>query len=524
MARKNSGANGTSVAKVSTPVGKPNQSVEAISERFREEEAKRVKKNYDAAMNNKITFRDPNKGSSQSMTSYTREIIRGYLQAPASNETNLIKVSRYLYYRSQLYFRLVQWYATMWDLRCRQVIPSYDLTKDSDPTKMLKSYNDTLDCLEKYNIQGNWYDVAVKCYTEDVCYSLFFKDDTGSFFYILDPSYCAIVGKYFTGNFAFAIDMTKYKSQAGQQIIEWIGEPLASMWKEYERTNVKYIQVPDEYAACFKFRSSDWNLTIPPMATLFQELASLMDIADNQAIADELSIYKLITLPMKVLSGAKMADDFEISPDLAFEYFNKMVQNALPDYVAAAMVPGDGLDVVNFSDTAADKDVDRYEQSQNTILSTAGGGAVINANNLNNTAMFNAWLKAETEFAISSLLPQIEGFTNFQLSFDLGNRACKVKYFEVSVYTKKDLGEELLASAQYSFSTRLAYLTTQGISEKDALAMEFLENNVLHLNTLMNHPLQSSYTTAGVQGEVGQGRPETPDEELSPSGERSRNS
>ena len=109
MARKKTGANGTSVAKVSTPVGKPNQSVEAISERFREEEAKRVKKNYDAAMDNKITFRDPNKGSFQSMTAYTRETIRGYLQAPASNETNLIKVSRYLYYRSQLYFRLVHW-------------------------------------------------------------------------------------------------------------------------------------------------------------------------------------------------------------------------------------------------------------------------------------------------------------------------------------------------------------------------------------------------------------------------------
>ena len=264
-------------------------------------------------------------------------------------------------------------------------------------------------------------------------------------------------------------------------------------------------------------------MIIPPMATLFQELASLMDLADYQAIADEQSIYKLVTLPMKVLSGAKLADDFEISPDLSYEYFTKMVREALPDYVSAAMVPGDGLEVVNFADSAADKDVDRYEQSQNTILSTAGGGAVINTNNLNNTAMFNAWLKAETEFAISSLLPQLEGFANMQLRIELGDNACKIKFFEVSVYTKKDLAEDLLTSAQHSFSTRLAYLTTQGISEKDALAMEFLENEVLHLNTLMNHPLQSSYTTAGVQGEVGEGRPEEDPENLSPSGDRSRN-
>lgn len=523
MARKNSGANGTSVGKVTVPVGKPNQSVNAIRERFSKEDAERVKKNYDAAMKNMKQFRDPNRRSTKSMTAYTRELIRGYLQAPASNETNLINVSRYLYYRSQIYFRIVQWYASMWDLRCRQVIPKYDLTKGGDSAKMLKSYNDTLDCLERYNIQGNWYDVAVKCYTEDVCYSLFFKDETGSFFYILDPSCCIIVGKYFTGNFAFAIDMTKYRSQTGQQIIEWLGEPLSSMWKEYERTGIKYIQVPDEYAACFKFRSSDWDLIIPPMATLFQELASLMDLADYQAIADEQSIYKLITLPMKVLSGAKLADDFEISPDLMYEYFTKMVKNALPDYVSAAMVPGEGLDVVDFSDSAADKDVDRYEQSQNTILSTAGGGAVLNTNNINSNEALKIWLKAETEFAISSLLPQIEGFSNAQLKYDLGDNACKVKYFEVSVYTKKDLSEELLTSAQHSFSTRLAYMATVGVSEKDALAMEFLENEVLHLNTLMNHPLQSSYTTAGVQGEVGEGRPEEDPEDLSPSGERSRN-
>lgn len=518
MEQTNIGANGTSIGKVSGPVGKPNQSVEAIRERFKLE-AERLQKNYANAKEVMKKFTDPQRSQTKSLPAFSREAIRGYLQAPANNETNLINVSRYLYYRTQIYFRLIQWYATMWDLRCRQVVPKNDLTANNDSSKVLKSYNDTLDCLERYNIQGNWYDVAVKCYLEDVCYSLFFKDEFGSFFYILDPSYCKIVGKYFTGNFSFAIDMTKYKSQAGQQIIEWMGEPLKSMWDEYEKTGIKYIQVPDEYAACFKFRSSDWNMIVPPMATLFQELASLMDTADYQAIADEQSIYKLVTLPMKVLQGAKMADDFEVSPDLAYEYFTKMVSEALPDYVAAALVPGEGLDVINFADSAADKDVDRYEQSQNTILSTAGGGAVINTNNLNSNAALQAWLVAETEFAISSLLPQIEGFTNMQLYFDLGSDACKVKYFEVSVYTKDTLRKDLLESCQYSFSNRLAYNTLNGVSEKDTLAMMHLEEEVLKLHEKMIYPLQSSYT----QSDSSAGRPETPDEELTPSGERSRN-
>ena len=523
LARKNNGANSTSVRKVSTNVGKPNQSAKAIKERYQKEEKERVRKNYDTAKEISKQYRDPNKDTTKTLNAYTRESIRTYLQTPSSNEKNLRNVSKYLYYRSHIYFRLVQWYASMWDLRCRQVIPPYDLTGNNNSENILKIYNQTLNALETYNIQGNWYDIAVRCYTEDVCYALFFRDDTGSVFYILDADECKITGRYMTGDFSFAINMSKFKSQQRQQLIEWLGEPLSSMYHEYETSGVNYIEVPPEYAACFKFRSSEWDMVVPPMATLFQELAALMDLADYQAIADAQSIYKLVTLPMKTLSGAKMADDFEISPDLMYEYFVKMVDNALPDYASSAMVPGGGLEVVDFSTTSADKDVDRYEQSQNTILSTAGGGAILNASKINSAAAFKAWLKAETEFAISSLLPQIEGMTKRTLSRDLGDNACRVKYFEVSVYTKDELKESLLTSCQYSFSNRLSYNTLLGISEKDTLAMMNLEENILKLHEKMIYPLQSSYTQSGTEsGEVGEGRPTVPDDELSPSGQRSR--
>lgn len=525
MARsKNSGANGTSVRKVTSEVGKPNQTAKAIRERYESEKKDQIKKNFDSAKEIAKRFRDPNRSSSKTLNAYTRESIRSYLQAPANNEINLRNTSKYLYYRSHIYFRLVQWYATMWDLRCRQVIPPYDLTSDNNADNILKLYNQTLDKLELYNLQGNWYDIAVRCYTEDVCYALFFRDDTGSVFYLLDADACKITGKYMTGDFAFAINMSKFRSQVQQELIEWLGEPLTSMYKEYISTGVNYIEVPPQYAACFKFRSSEWDLVIPPMATLFQELAALMDLADYQAIADAQSIYKLVTLPMKTLSGAKLADDFEISPELMYDYFQKMVDNALPDYASSAMVPGGGLEVVDFSTTSADKDVDRYEQSQNTILSTAGGGAVLNTSNITSTAAFQAWLQSETEFAISSLLPQLEGFTRRILTQDLGSNACRVKYFEVSVYTKDKLKESLLESCQYSFSNRLAYNTLLGIAEKDTLAMMYLEESVLKLHEKMIYPLQSSYTQSGTEtGEVGEGRPESDPETLSPSGERSRN-
>ena len=226
---------------------------------------------------------------------------------------------------------------------------------------------------------------------------------------------------------------------------------------------------------------------------------------------------------MKTRTGADEEDAFEISPDLLLKYYDRLLDH-LPEYVAAAPVPGEVTndDVIDFSTTSADKDIDRLQQSQDTVLATSGGGAVLNANMVTSTAAFNAWLRAETEYALSSLMPQIEGFTNRMLKYDVKGNACKMKYFEESVYTKKDLRDGLLEAGQHSFSTRLAYMTTLGFSEMDALALQYFENDVLKLPETMIYPLNSSYTqSGGSEEEVG--RPTLPDDEVTTDGDRSRN-
>jgi hypothetical protein len=108
---------------------------------------------------------------------------------------------------------------------------------------------------------------------------------------------------------------------------------------------------------------------------------------------------------MQTLSGAKQSDEFEIDPQIITNYFNRMLDGgAIPDGVGAAIIPGKELKTIDFSKTV-DTDTNSVEQSSNQILQTAGGGAVINANNITSTAAFNAWLKAETQFAMSTLMP-----------------------------------------------------------------------------------------------------------------------
>lgn len=472
--------------------------------------------------NNITTLRDVNRYYNKQFRAINKEALKSYLQNVGKNEKNLRTTSRYLYYRCNILFRLINWYADMWELNCRKVVPEYDLVKGGDKQKILKSFNDTLDYLDILNMQSNMTEMFINIYRDDVVYALTFQDETGMFFYILDPDECVIDTRYSTGDFGFSIDMSKWKNTERQRIIEFLGSPLKEMYDEYIRTNTRWIHCPDNYAACFKFRTDMWDTVIPPFVSLFLQLAGLEDLVDIQAEADALSIYKLIYLPLEVLAGSKESDNWEITPDIAMEYFDRLLNNGIiPDGVGGAVVPGKELKVIDFSKTV-DSDTNSVEQASNQILQTAGGGAILNANHITSTAAFKAWLKSESEFAISTLLPQIDGFVNRMLNYNVSN-PCKVEHLPVTTYTKEDYAEQLLKSAQFSFPNRLVYNTCLGIKEKETLAMLYLEQDVLELQNVMKYPLTSSHTQSG-DGESEGGRPTVPDDELSDSGERSRNS
>lgn len=463
---------------------------------------------------------NPAKKTSSNIAAYTRESIRNYIQKPANNEENLRKASRYYYYRSQALYRIVNWYAGMWILDCRKVTPNVSLVKNNNDSKLLKSFQNTLDELERYDLQNNFKEVALNCYLYDVCYAIFFHDDTGAFFYIMEPSECKLIGRYLTKDMAYAVDMSKWSNSNRQEMLEWLGEPLISMYNEYKRTGEKWIAMPDEYCACFKFNSSDLNYIIPPIAPLLQQLAGMSDMEDIQALLNDSLIRKLLVLPMETRNNADGPDEFKVSPDMLIAY-HEILKELLPDYISSAVIPGElkKENVIDFSSVSADNDLNYLLKTQDTFFTLSGGGAVLNSSKINSNAALEMWIKQEESFAISSLMGQIQGFTNRLLSYNVSN-PCKVSYFNASKYTRDNLAKSLLESCQYSFSNRLAYNTCIGISEKETLAMEHFENNVLDLPQRMQHPLQSSYTSSNSESI---GRPESEPSELSPSGERSRN-
>lgn len=473
---------------------------------------------YEIAQTEGVKYlRDVNKTSNRNIASFSKESVRNYLKSPGTNEKNLRSLSRYLFYRSHIYFRLLKFFANCFCLDVRSVIPEYDLVKGGDATKTLKSFNETVDIVDRMGLQREMLAAILMALREDVAYYCVFYDETGLFLMNLDPDYCRIDGRYSTGDFSFSMDMTYWRSR--KDVLDALGSPLKDMYDEYESSGEKWQHMQDEYAFCLKFRNEDYDVVIPPFCGLFLDLISLLDLAEIQAISDEQQIYKLIYLPMDTIG--EDVDDWMVSPDLVLDYFNRMLESgAIPDYTSSAVIPGKELKTISFDNDAA-TDVNRLQKATTEILDTSGGSELLMGSNIKGSTAFQAAMIANTEFAISSLLPQIESFVQRFVSYQIKNPG-KIRFFPVSVYTKKDFQESLLKSAEYGLPTKLIYNSCNGFSAKDTLSLNFLEETCLNLGSLFV-PLQSTHTQSGKTGdeETG-GRPknETPTDESEASAEK----
>lgn len=471
---------------------------------------------YAKANDSLMNLRDVTKNSTKTINSFSKETLRLYLKNVGSNEKNLRNLSRYLYYRSQVYYRLIMYNANMFDLSARSVIPQYSLTEDNNKEDILKSYYDTLHILDKLNLQYEFLKAYTTCFREDVFYgSVYFdekaKTSQSMFILPIDPDYCKIQGVYQTGDFAFAMDMSYFRNK--QDMLEYWGEPFLSMYKNYEKDKVKWQTMPEKYAVCLKARAEDWETVVPVFSGMLNSLINLIDLEDIQAIADEQQIYKLIWLEMETLGTEP--DDWKVDPDIMIKYFNRMTEEALPDYTSAAIVPGK-LNTVSFENDQA-ADTSKIEKATETVLNTSGGAQILNSASISGTTAFKASMKSDTEFAVSMLLSQTEAWLNRFLSYYV-KKPAKVKFFEVSSYTKEEFRKSLLETATYGLPNKLALNCLNGFSELDTLALNFLEEECLSLTDKFI-PLRSSHTTSSDKNSGGQEKSEN---ELTDNGELSK--
>ena len=473
------------------------QELKQIKEQFSDEQ----KYNFTTAINALHQFRDITKNYRKSIATFDKEQLIGYLKNIGSNENNLRNLSWYMFYRSQIYRRIILYNACMFELNARSIIPKYSLIQNNNDKQILRSYYDTAAMLDNMSLSVNFLKIFITCFTQDVFYGVAYYNDDGLYIMPLPPEYCKLVGQFTNGDFAYAFNMM-YFSGANQDLLDYWGEPFTTMYKEYLKDTINN-----------RWMLEDWMVIVPPFSGLLNDIIALEDTKNVQAIADEQDIYKMIYLSMETLG--KTIDDWKVDPDILIEYFDRMCEDAIPDYTSAAIVPGK-LDTISFDDNK-NADINKVSNATKNVLNNSGGAQLLNSQAIQGTTGLLAAIKLDTKMAISSLLPQVQGWLNRFLGYYLSDPS-RVKFFEVSHFTKSDLRKELLENATYSLPTKLAVNVLSGFSELETLALNHFEEDILGLGDILTSPLQSSHTTSNVGGEDLKKDPE----ELTDDGEKSR--
>lgn len=450
--------------------------------------------NYDiikkyAEAKEQLRIINPSTSENRQYQTFSKELLRNYMRNPASNYTYLRSLSRFLYNRSQPYRRIIHYNATMIDPSARAVIPRYDLSSDVSKDEVLKQYYDTLNILDNLNLKQELFKLYVISWREDTAYGCVYYDDTGFFILPLDGEYCKITSIYSNGSFGFDMDMTYFRNR--QEQLELWGEPFTTMYDEYSKntTTGRWQPMPDENCICFKINTDDTTLPLPPYLAMFNSIISLADIEEIQAVKDQIDIYKLIVARLETLSNTNEPDNFSVDLGTAIEYFNKMTES-LPDYIGATISPLK-IDTIEFNKDQT-SDINTIEKSTEALYNTSGGAQVLNSSTISGSTAWNGAILADSEYALSSLLPQTEQWLNRFLSYHLTNPA-KVKFLEVTNLTKDSYKKTVKEDGTYGLPVKLLLNTLNGFSEMDTLSMNFLEEECLGLSEKFK-PFQSSNT------------------------------
>lgn len=475
-----------------------------------------------AATKQALQLLDLTKNETRTYTIFDRDRFRTAMQNPKQNEALLKQLVRFVYRYSQPFKRIVHYYAEMICLDAYSIIPMINKTDgytNFDEQSILDQFVKTAMKVQNMDLHGEIFKMLLVCWLEGAAYGYIYddyneSDGTGSFFiHLLDGEYCKVYAIE-NGVCRFAFDFSYFSRR--EEVLEFWAPEFKQKYNKYKKDmSLRWQPLELEPQICLKLDLDDLTLDLSPWLAIMENLISLIDLQSITAVKDALSIYKMLVARLETFDNNE-PDDWKVDIDLALEYFNKF-QNSLPTEVTAIVSPLP-IEPIEFKGTTTE-DEDRISISMKNLFDNSGGSAVLGSDK-SGTTIFEAQVISDTEFGLSSLLPQIQKWINLYLDYALTDHAF-VKYYEVSPYTRQTKKKQLLESGQNGVPDKLAIAAMDGISPLEVLSLDILENKILKLHENWI-PLSTSYTQSGASGAVGQGAPTKDSDDLSDEGAKSR--
>ena len=455
---------------------------------------------------------------------YSKDRIFRWLKRPEKYEGNLRKASRALYNSNGQYMRLCNYQPNMVKMPY-VIIP---LAKNSDVIPSSSEYKKNyelitylLDCM---NIRTEFGKPLSTVMRDGIVfgYARTAAEDAFSIF-ILDPDHCRTTSIDGFGCIRFEFDFSYFdglrmKAEDIDVLVASWGKEFVDKYEAYKKNRAgKRWQEISEDGMCFKYQEDILEYSIPPYIAVLDNLFDLDDYRKLAKAREETGNYNLLNYRVPTNKDGKVLMDAAFA-----QKFIDQASSEVPDTIGIIYSPMQ-VDKISFSKETTVADRNAVTEAIEQFWAASGVSDLLFGSGKSSANALAKSIIAD-EINIHPLVRQVERWINRRLRLQRGKYKFKIKILDVTYFNDRDTFDTLLKAGNAGTPVKTAMAATLGFSPYDVLMMAKLENDVLHMrDTVFNQPLLSANTMSGSNATSGEGgRPMVDDDDLSPSGEATR--
>lgn len=427
--------------------------------------------------------------SNRVIGTYTKEDIKKYLKDKSKPEyqKKLRDISKQLYYSSSQYRRLINYYATLFNLD--YVVEGYGVNpEDIDIKKYKNSYFKNVDYVERMNIKNEFTKARLIAYRDGIFFGYARVSKDGFYIQEINPDYCRL--SYIdptTGLLGYSFDFSSINSN---NKIDMYPEQFQELYLSLEssKSRNKFVKIESPFAICIKASPDIYPL--PPFVSLFE---GLLDIADFKALnknQEEIGNYKLLfqKIPMRTDKDAQV-NSFLIDKDFA-QVFHDNIEENLPPQVGLMTSPMD-ITAINFDRDSIDKN--KVGQATSQYWNEAGVPELLFSSSSNSSTGLKSAITSDEADAFV-LVKDIERWINEHLKQTMkGQYKFRVRILKTTEHNLSGYRDARLKEAQFGIPVKNEIMAITGSQPSAMYLNAFLENEVLQLTDKLI-PLRSTHT------------------------------
>ena len=475
--------------------------------------------NYTLAQRYKQSLKVAKTSSYYGGPNFNKDSIYKWLRNPAMYERHLRDASRFMYEVSGQYRRLCNYQPNM--VKFAYVLePANDqvFSDNMNKEEYVSAYRDTALKLDGMNLSIIGNKLFRVCGREGVVFAYAKQNGNAFNFYILDADFCRISGIDIYGCIRFEFNyyyFDRFSESDREAMLEALGQ-------EFQEGYVKYCENRKAWRSIgvdgivIKWDPDVLLYSTPPYVSTID---SLFDIEDYKQLAkakEEAGNYNLMGFTIPTNKDGKILMDLGLA-----KKFIEQASSELPNTIGVLMSPME-MEKFNFSKPSATADQNAVADSEEQFWATSGTSELLFGTSKSSANALAKSIIAD-EINVYPLLRQLELWINRRLSMK-NKYKFKIRFLEVTAFNQSDTFDMLLKGGNSGIPVKSALAATLGMTPYEMMAMSVLENDILQIrDTMFNQPLYSSSTMSSSEaaGDEG-GRPTKDDDDLSPEGEKTR--